>query len=61
MSKHRHSLPLHRGGNFLTCGGMETTLIFHRGIELPHFASFVLLDSLEAVASFNPTTSRISR
>ena len=47
MSKYRHSLPLHRGGNFLTCGGMETTLIFHRGIELPHFASFVLLDSLE--------------
>jgi S-methylmethionine-dependent homocysteine/selenocysteine methylase len=24
---------------------METTLIFHEGIDLPHFASFVLLDS----------------
>jgi S-methylmethionine-dependent homocysteine/selenocysteine methylase len=24
---------------------METTLIFHKGIDLPHFASFVLLDS----------------
>jgi homocysteine S-methyltransferase len=24
---------------------METTLIFHQGIDLPHFASFVLLDS----------------
>ena len=23
---------------------METTLIFHAGVELPHFASFVLLD-----------------
>jgi homocysteine S-methyltransferase len=29
---------------FITDGGMETDLIFHRGVELPHFASFVLLD-----------------
>src|SRR3954451_21886138 len=28
---------------FLTDGGLETTLIFHRGIELPCFAAFVLL------------------
>jgi homocysteine S-methyltransferase len=27
----------------LTDGGMETTLIFHDGLELPEFASFVLL------------------
>ena len=27
----------------LTDGGMETTLIFHYGLELPEFASFVLL------------------
>jgi S-methylmethionine-dependent homocysteine/selenocysteine methylase len=47
MSKYRHSLPQHRGGHFLADGGMETTLIFYRGIELPHFASFVLLGSLE--------------
>ena len=47
MGKYRHNLPQRRKENFLTCGGMETTLIFHRGIELPHFASFVLLDSLE--------------
>jgi S-methylmethionine-dependent homocysteine/selenocysteine methylase len=26
---------------------METTLIFHKGLELPHFASFVLLDDEE--------------
>jgi homocysteine S-methyltransferase len=29
---------------FITDGGMETDLIFHRGWELPHFAAFVLLD-----------------
>jgi homocysteine S-methyltransferase len=31
-------------GSFITDGGMETTLVFHHGFELPHFASFVLLD-----------------
>jgi S-methylmethionine-dependent homocysteine/selenocysteine methylase len=34
---------------FVTDGGMETTLIFHQGLELPHFASFVLLDDDEGV------------
>ena len=47
MTKYRHDLPQRRGGIFLTDGGMETTLIFHEGVELPHFAAFVLLDSPE--------------
>ncbi len=47
MAKYRHALPQHRGGIFLTDGGMETTLIFHEGVELPHFAAFVLLDNEE--------------
>jgi homocysteine S-methyltransferase len=47
MAKYRHDLPQHRGGIFLTDGGMETSLIFHKGLELPHFAAFVLLDSAE--------------
>jgi homocysteine S-methyltransferase len=50
MAQYRHALPQHRGGIFLTDGGMETTLIFHQGIELPHFAAFVLLDSTEGRA-----------
>src|SRR5262249_35120438 len=37
-------LPQLAGGTFITDGGMETDLIFNRGLELPHFASFVLLD-----------------
>jgi homocysteine S-methyltransferase len=45
MSKYRNRLPQMRGGTFLSDGGMETTLIFHDGLELPHFAAFVLLDS----------------
>lgn len=45
MAKYRDALPQHRGGVFLTDGGMETTLIFHEGVDLPHFAAFVLLDT----------------
>ncbi|TLX12887.1 homocysteine S-methyltransferase family protein [Rhizobium sp. MHM7A] len=45
MAKYRHDLPQLKGGTFLTDGGMETTMIFHDGIALPHFASFVLLAS----------------
>jgi homocysteine S-methyltransferase len=47
MSKYRTRLPQSTGQTFITDGGMETTLIFHDGIELPHFASFVLLASAE--------------
>src|SRR5690348_16595245 len=36
-------LPQLAGDLFITDGGMETTLIFQRGLELPHFASFDLL------------------
>ncbi len=43
MSKYRHALPQLGSRLFLTDGGLETTLIFHGGIELPHFASFDLL------------------
>jgi S-methylmethionine-dependent homocysteine/selenocysteine methylase len=43
------------GGTFITDGGMETTLIFRDGLELPDFASFVLLDDpdgLEALRAY---------
>lgn len=45
MAKYRHNLPQLDGGIFLSDGGMETTFIFHDGIELPHFASCVLLET----------------
>jgi S-methylmethionine-dependent homocysteine/selenocysteine methylase len=41
---HRTSLPQLDGDLFLTDGGIETTLIFHRELDLPEFAAFVLLD-----------------
>ena len=39
-----HPLPQLGGGLFLSDGGLETTLVFLDGIELPHFAAFVLLN-----------------
>jgi S-methylmethionine-dependent homocysteine/selenocysteine methylase len=39
------------GETFITDGGMETTLLFHHGMELPEFASFPLLESEEGRAA----------
>jgi S-methylmethionine-dependent homocysteine/selenocysteine methylase len=43
MTEYRNRLPQLEGGLFLTDGGIETTLIFHEGFELPYFAAFHLL------------------
>lgn len=43
MSRYRHDLPQLRDTLFLTDGGLETTLVFHDGMELPYFAAFDLL------------------
>jgi len=45
VPKYRNALPQMDGGIFLSDGGLETTLVFHDGMQLPHFASFVLLDT----------------
>lgn len=37
------SLPQLQGGLFLSDGGLETTLVYLDGMDLPHFAAFVLL------------------
>ncbi len=42
MSTSKNSLPQMDGGLFLTDGGIETTLIFHDGFDLPYFAAFDL-------------------
>lgn len=43
MSRYRTALPQLNESLFLTDSGLETDLIFNHGIELPDFASFVLL------------------
>ncbi|MDB5773466.1 MAG: homocysteine S-methyltransferase [Burkholderia sp.] len=50
MSKYRHHLPQTGGDLFITDGGLETTLIYHNGIDLPAFAAFDLLKNDEGVA-----------
>jgi homocysteine S-methyltransferase len=48
----------------ITDGGMETTLVFHNGLELPHFASFVLLadePGREALRTYYRTYIEIAR
>jgi len=47
MSRYRNNLPQLQGVVCLTDGGMETDLCFNRGIELPEFASYVLLRTAE--------------
>ena len=51
MSVYRNSLPQAGHDLFLTDGGIETTLIFHEGLELPDFAAFHLLSSDEGFAA----------
>jgi S-methylmethionine-dependent homocysteine/selenocysteine methylase len=42
MARYRHDLPQLSHHLFLTDGGLETTLIFHQGLDLPEFAAFDL-------------------
>jgi len=48
-AKYRRDLPQLKGEFFLTDGGIETTLIFHEGFDLPEFAAFDLLKHSEGV------------
>jgi len=43
MSKYRRRLPFDNGRLFMSDGGLETTLIFHQGVDLPEGAAFHLL------------------
>jgi S-methylmethionine-dependent homocysteine/selenocysteine methylase len=51
MARYRHALPQLGGDFFLSDGGIETTLIFHEGLELPDFAAFHLLRTPEGEAA----------
>ncbi len=47
MPKYRKNPPQLSGDLYLTDGGIETTMIFHEGLELPYFAAFPLLDDVK--------------
>ncbi|MBL9172047.1 MAG: homocysteine S-methyltransferase family protein [Verrucomicrobiales bacterium] len=50
MSKYRDRLPQLSGRLFLADGGLETTLMFHEGVDLPYFAAFDLLKDATGTA-----------
>jgi S-methylmethionine-dependent homocysteine/selenocysteine methylase len=63
MSKYRDHLPQLDGGIFLTDGGLETTLIFHDKLDLPHFAAFYLMKDgtgIEALRQYYSTYASIA-
>lgn len=51
IARYRNALPQLGGDLFLTDGGIETTLIFHEGLELPDFAAFNLLKNPKGEAA----------
>jgi S-methylmethionine-dependent homocysteine/selenocysteine methylase len=58
------TLPHTTDATFVTDGGMETDLVFHRGFELPCFASFPLLEDergVEALRSYFEPYVRLAR
>lgn len=64
MNKYRNSLPQLGAGLYLTDGGIETTLIFHEGLELPDFAAFHLLQTEkgeEALRKYFQTYAEIAK
>ncbi|MEP0825977.1 MAG: homocysteine S-methyltransferase family protein [Nitrososphaera sp.] len=63
MPKYRNHLPQLSGAPFLTDGGIETTLIYREGFELPHFAAFHLLQDdrgMEALRKYYRTYASIA-
>jgi len=49
---YRTNLPIMSGDQFITDGGINTTLIHRHGIDFPLFASFVLMDSPDGQEKF---------
>jgi S-methylmethionine-dependent homocysteine/selenocysteine methylase len=56
--RYRHALPQLSGQPMLTDSGLETTLIFLEGLDLPCFASFALLRSEDGKARLRPYFDR---
>ncbi len=64
MAKYRNALPQLSDRLFLSDGGIETTLIFLEGLELPDFAAFHLLRTdagTDALRNYFRTYARIAR
>lgn len=64
MAKYRDALPQINGDLFLTDGGIETTLIFKEGFDLPLFAAFDILkqaDGRKALKKYYRTYAGLAK
>ncbi len=61
MAKYRKRLPQLHAPLFLTDGGLETTLIYHEGLQLPAFAAFDLLKDEAGTETLRRYFHRYSR
>lgn len=64
MSRYRANLPQLQENLFLTDGGLETTLVFKEGFNLPEFAACVLLETpfgYETLRRYYSTYARLAR
>jgi len=61
MTAYRRGLPQLRDEFFLTDGGIETTLIFLEGLELPDFAAFDLLRRPDGEGPYRSTSAPTPR
>ncbi len=64
MARYRNSLPQLSGDFFLTDGGLETTLIFHEGLDLPEFAAYDLMrhdEGYETLLNYYRTYAALAR
>lgn len=63
MAKYRANLPQLNGDKFITDGGLETTLVFYEGYDLPEVAAFDLLrndDGYELFKKYYSTYAAIA-
>lgn len=64
MTRYRNQLPQLSTDLFITDGGIETTLIFHEGLDLPDFAAFDLLKhdtGYQALQKYFQTYARLAK
>lgn len=59
--KYRNALPQLAGKKMITDGGLETTLVFLEGIDLPLFAAFKALDSEAGMRAMDAYMNRFAK
>ncbi|MDW3223938.1 MAG: homocysteine S-methyltransferase family protein [Paracoccaceae bacterium] len=58
--KYRNALPQLDGTPMITDGGLETTLIFQEGLDLPLFAAFKALETEQGISAIDRYMSRFA-